>query len=280
MRKKISLAHSPDSDDAFMFYALAEGKIDDRGFEFVHELSDIETLNQRTRRGELDVSAVSFHAYPDVADRYALLPHGASFGDGYGPVVVSARPATKGDLAEVVVAIPGEKTSAALALQLWRPGTRTVVIPFDEILPGVRDGRLAAGVIIHEGQLTYTEEGLHAVVDLGAWWHEETGLPLPLGGNVIRKALGPETIRTVSAVRGDSIAYGLAHREDALSYAMRFARDLDRAQADRFVGMYVNEWTRGYGERGRRAIELFLGRAAAAGLVAPVSVEFAGEPIC
>ena len=155
-----------------------------------------------------------------------------------------------------------------------------MVIPFDEILPGVREGRLAAGVIIHEGQLTYTEEGLHAVVDLGAWWREETGFPLPLGGNVIRKALGPETIQTVSAVLGDSIAYGLAHREDALSYAMRFARNLDRAQADRFVGMYVNEWTRGYGERGRRAIEVFLGRAAAAGLVAPVSVEFAGEPIC
>jgi len=277
MRQKISLAHSPDSDDAFMFYALAEGKIDDGGFDFVHELSDIETLNQRTARGELDVSAVSFHAYPEIAADYALLPHGASFGDGYGPVVVSARPMGKEDLASAVVAIPGAKTSAALALQLWRPCTRTTVVPFDEILLRVREGRFPAGIIIHEGQLTYAEEGLHAVVDLGAWWREETGLPLPLGGNVIRKALGGKTMRAVSAVLGESITYGLAHREEALSYAMRFARDLDRSRADRFVGMYVNDWTRGYGEKGRRAIETFLGRAAAAGLVPPVAVEFAGE---
>jgi 1,4-dihydroxy-6-naphthoate synthase len=274
MRQKISLAHSPDSDDAFMFYALAEGKIDDGGFDFVHELSDIETLNQRTSRGELDVSAVSFHAYPDIAADYALLPHGASFGDGYGPVVVSARPMTREELASEVVAIPGRKTSAALALELWRPGTRTTIVPFDEILPAVREGRLAAGVIIHEGQLTYAEEGLHAVVDLGAWWREETGLPLPLGGNVIRKALGEGTMRAVSSVLGESIAYGLDHREEALSYAMRFARDLDRSRADRFVAMYVNDWTRGYGEKGRRAVETFLGRAAAAGLVPPVAIEF------
>jgi len=275
MRQKISLAHSPDSDDAFMFYALAEGKIDDGGFDFVHELSDIETLNQRTSRGELDVSAVSFHAYPDIAAEYALLPHGASFGDGYGPVVVSARPMAKADIASEVVAIPGKKTSAALALELWRPGTATAVVPFDEILPAVREGRFAAGVIIHEGQLTYAEEGLHAVVDLGAWWLGETGLPLPLGGNVIRKALGAETMRAVSTVLGESISYGLDHREEALSYAMRFARDLDRSRANRFVAMYVNDWTRGYGEKGRRAIETFLGRAAAAGLVAPVEIEFA-----
>jgi len=277
MKQKISLAHSPDSDDAFMFFALAEGKIDDRGFEFVHELSDIETLNQRTRRGELDVSAISFHAYPDVAAAYALLPHGASFGDGYGPVVVARRPLAPEDLDRATVAIPGEKTSAALALQLWRPGTRTTVVPFDEILPRVKDGALEAGVIIHEGQLTYASEGLHRVVDLGAWWQGETGFPLPLGGNVIRKALGPETVRAVAGVLGESIAYGLSHREEALDYAMRFARDLDRERADRFVGMYVNDWTRGYGERGRRAIELFLGRAAEAGLVPRVAVEFAGE---
>jgi len=275
MRQKISLAHSPDSDDAFMFYALAEGKIDDGGFDFVHELSDIETLNQRTSRGELDVSAVSFHAYPDIAADYALLPHGASFGDGYGPVVVSARPMGKTDIGSEVVAIPGKKTSAALALELWRPGTATAVVPFDEILPAVREGRFVAGVIIHEGQLTYAEEGLHAVVDLGAWWLGETGLPLPLGGNVIRKALGAETMRAVSTVLGESISYGLDHREEALSYAMRFARDLDRSRANRFVAMYVNDWTRGYGEKGRRAIETFLGRAAAAGLVAPVVIEFA-----
>ena len=277
MKQRISLAHSPDSDDAFMFYALAEGKIDDRGFEFVHELADIETLNRRTRRGELDVSAISFHAYPEIAAAYALLPHGASFGDGYGPVVVSARPLGREDLGDAVVAIPGEKTSAALALRLWRPETRTSVVPFDEIQPAVRDGRFAAGVIIHEGQLTYADEGLHAVVDLGAWWRGETGLPLPLGGNVIRKALGAETMRAVAAVLGESIAYGLDHREEALSYAMRFARDLDRGRADRFVAMYVNDWTRGYGERGRQAVELFLARAAAAGFVPPVSVEFAGE---
>lgn len=277
MKQKITLAHSPDSDDAFMFWALAEGKIDDRGFEFVHELSDIETLNQRTLRGELDVSAISFHAYPDVADGYALLPHGASFGDGYGPVVVAARALSPSDLDDRVVAIPGEKTSAALALRLWRPGVRTTVVPFDRILPGVRAGELAAGVIIHEGQLTYAEEGLHAVVDLGAWWRERTGLPLPLGGNVIRKALGAGTMRAVSGVLGESIEYGLAHRDEALSYAMRFARDLDRDKADRFVGMYVNDWTRGYGEKGRRAVELFLGEAAAAGLVPRVRVEFAGE---
>ena len=277
MKQKITLAHSPDSDDAFMFWALAEGKVDDRGFEFVHELSDIETLNQRTRRGELDVSAISFHAYPDVADRYALLPHGASFGDGYGPVVVADRALSPADLDGRVVAIPGAKTSAALALQLWRPGLRTAVVPFDEILPRVRAGELAAGVIIHEGQLTYAEEGLHAVVDLGAWWRERTGLPLPLGGNVIRKALGPGTMRAVSGVLGESIEYGLAHRDEALSYAMRFARDLDRSRADRFVGMYVNDWTRGYGEKGRKAIELFLGEAADAGLVPRVRLEFAGE---
>ena len=277
MKPKISLAHSPDSDDAFMFFALAEGKIDDRGFEFVHELSDIETLNQRTRRGELDVSAISFHAYPDVAAAYALLPHGASFGDGYGPVVVARRPLAAAELDRIEIAIPGEKTSAALALRLWRPGVATTVVPFDRILPAVRAGELDAGVIIHEGQLTYASEGLHAVVDLGEWWRRETGYPLPLGGNVIRKALGADTVRAVSAVLGESIAYGLAHREEALDYAMRFARDLDREKADRFVGMYVNEWTRGYGERGRRAIELFLGRAADAGLVPRVPVEFAGE---
>jgi 1,4-dihydroxy-6-naphthoate synthase len=274
MRRRITLAHSPDSDDAFMFYALAEGKIDDGGLEFVHELSDIETLNRRASRGELDVTAVSFHAYPSIAHRYALLPHGASFGDGYGPVVVSSRPMGRADLEGAVVAIPGEKTSAALALQLWRPGTRTAVVRFDEILDAVRRGDFEAGVIIHEGQLTYAREGLRAVVDLGKWWKEETGLPLPLGGNVARKDLGPETLRIVSRVLGESIAYGLDHREEALSYALRYGRGLDRSQADRFVSMYVNDWTRAYGEAGRRAVELFLSRAAQAGLVPQTAVEF------
>ena len=277
MRKTISVAHSPDSDDAFMFYALAEKKIDDRGIEFVHELSDIETLNRRTENGELDVSAISFHAYPGVAERYALLPHGASFGDGYGPVVVAARPLSKGDLEGVRVAIPGARTSAALALQLWRPGTATTTLPFDAILPAVRSGEVEAGVIIHEGQLTYRSEGLFPVVDLGQWWKQETGLPLPLGGNVIRKDLGEDTIRRVSAALGESIEFALSHRSDALDYAMKFARDLDREKADRFVSMYVNDWTRGYGARGRLAVETFLGRAARAGLVRDVRVEFAGD---
>lgn len=274
MKRTITLAHSPDSDDAFMFFAIAEGRIDTGELEFVHELSDIETLNRRAQRGELDVTAISFHAYPEIAERYALLPHGASFGDGYGPVVVSRRPRRREDLDGVVVAIPGEKTSAALALQLWRPGTKTAVVPFDRILPDVRAGRFEAGVIIHEGQLTYAAEGLSAVVDLGTWWKEETGLPLPLGGNVIRRDLGAETIREVSRCLGESIDYALGHREEALSYALRFARDLDRAQADRFVAMYVNDWTRGYGEAGRRAVEEFLSRAARAGLVPPTEVEF------
>ncbi len=274
MKRRITLAHSPDSDDAFMFYAIAEGRIDTGDLEFVHVLSDIETLNRRAREGELDVTAISFHAYPEIAERYALLPHGASFGDGYGPVVVSARPRRPEELDAVVVAIPGEKTSAALALQLWRPGTRTTVLPFDEILPAVRAGRAEAGVIIHEGQLTYAAEGLSAVVDLGQWWKAETGLPLPLGGNVVRKDLGTETIRAVSRLLGESIAYGLDHREEALSFALRYARDLDRSQADRFVAMYVNDWTRGYGEAGRRAVREFLSRAAAAGLVRPTTVEF------
>ena len=277
MTKTISVAHSPDSDDAFMFYALAEKKIDTRGIDFLHELSDIETLNRRTKNGELDVSAISFHAYPDVAQRYALLPHGASFGDGYGPVVVAARPLAREDLEGMRVAIPGEKTSAALALQLWRPGTETTTLPFDEILPAVRAGAVEAGVLIHEGQLTYRQEGLIPVVDLGAWWKQETGLPLPLGGNVIRKDLGPETIQTVSTVLGDSIEYALAHRQDALDYAMTFARDLDRARADRFVSMYVNDWTRAYGERGRLAVRTFLERAATAGLVPKVEIEFEGD---
>jgi len=274
---KILLAHSPDSDDAFMFYAIAESKIDRRGLEFVHELSDIETLNRRAERGELDVTAISFRAYPDVCGRYALLPHGASFGDGYGPVVVARRPMTRGDLDGVTVAIPGEKTSAALALQLWRPRTATTVLPFDRILPAVAAGQVEVGVLIHEGQLTFRDEGLVAVEDLGRWWKEETGLPLPLGGNVVRKDLGAELIGRISAVLGESIAYGLDHRAEALDHAMKYARDLNRDKADRFVGMYVNGWTRSYGEAGRRAVELFLSRAAEAGLVPPVRVEFAGE---
>ena len=277
---RITVAHSPDSDDAFMFYALAEGRVDTEGLTFQHELSDIESLNRRAASGELAVTAVSFHAYAFLADRYLLLPHGASFGDGYGPVLVSRRPMTREEIASggVVVASPGARTTAALSLALWAPGVSTAIRPFDTILEGVRDGVIEAGVLIHEGQLTFAEEGLTEVVDLGRWWKSEIGLPLPLGGNVVRRDLGPERIGRVSRALSRSIEYGLAHREDALAHAMRYARGLDPAKADRFVGMYVNEWTRAYGPEGRRAVQLLLDRAHAAGLVPKVTAEYAEEP--
>jgi 1,4-dihydroxy-6-naphthoate synthase len=282
----ITVAHSPDSDDAFMFYALAEGRVDTEGLAFRHELSDIESLNRRAMAGELAVTAVSFHAYAHLADRYLLLPHGASFGDGYGPVVVSRNESRGGvsrgpvsrdaiDSGEIVVASPGALTTAALALRLWAPGARTEEMPFDRIQDAVKSGDAAAGVLIHEGQLTYEEEGLRAVVDLGRWWKEETTLPLPLGGNVVRRDLGADRIGRISRVLSRSIEYGLAHREDALDHAMRYARGLDRSKADRFVGMYVNAWTRGYGERGRQAVQALLDRAHAAGAVPPVTAEYA-----
>jgi 1,4-dihydroxy-6-naphthoate synthase len=273
----IRLAHSPDSDDAFMFYALAEGCVDTEGLTFAHELSDIETLNRRALAGELAVTAVSFHAYAYLADRYVLLPHGASFGDGYGPVVVVRQPMTRAQISggEVVVASPGARTTAHLALCLWAPGVRTVLRPFDEILEAVRDGTLESGLLIHEGQLTFGEEGLVEVVDLGRWWKQETGLPLPLGGNVVRRDLGSDRIARISRAISRSIEYGLAHRDAALGHAMRYARGLDPAQADRFVGMYVNDWTRGYGPEGRRAVQLLLDRAHAAGLVPAVTAEYA-----
>ncbi len=273
----ITVAHSPDSDDAFMFYALAEGRVDTEGLSFRHELSDIESLNRRALAGELAVTAVSFHAYAFLADRYLLLPHGASFGDGYGPVVVSSAPVAREHVASgrVRVASPGDRTTAALALRLWAPGAETVPVPFDRIQEAVLEGRFDAGLLIHEGQLTFREDGLVEVVDLGRWWKEETGLPLPLGGNVIRRDLGPERIARVSRSLSRSIEYGLAHREPALDYAMRYARGLDRRKADRFVGMYVNAWTRGYGEAGRRAVQLLLDRAHAAGLTPKVTAEYA-----
>ncbi|HXM78927.1 MAG TPA: MqnA/MqnD/SBP family protein [Thermoanaerobaculia bacterium] len=278
--ERIRVAHSPDSDDAFMFYALAEGRVDTEGLAFDHELADIESLNRRALSGELAVTAVSFHAYAFLADRYLLLPHGASFGDGYGPVVVSRRPVTREEIAsgKVRVASPGARTTAALALSLWAPGARTVIRPFDTILEGVRDGGLEAGVLIHEGQLTFEEEGLAAVVDLGQWWKAETGLPLPLGGNVVRRDLGPDRVARISRALSRSIEYGLSHREAALAHAMRYSRGLDPARADRFVSMYVNEWTRGYGPEGRRAVQLLLDRAHGAGLVPAVTAEYAPEP--
>ncbi|HTR03127.1 MAG TPA: MqnA/MqnD/SBP family protein [Thermoanaerobaculia bacterium] len=276
----ITVAHSPDSDDAFMFYALAEGRVDTEGLAFVHELSDIESLNRRAMAGELAVTAVSFHAYAHLADRYLLLPHGASFGDGYGPVVVARSSVSRADVdaGKVHVASPGERTTAALALRLWAPGAVTESMPFDRISDAVRGGRFGAGLLIHEGQLTFRDEGFAEVVDLGRWWKEETGLPLPLGGNVVRRDLGADRIGRISRALSRSIEYGLAHREAALDHAMRYARGLDRNEADRFVGMYVNAWTRGYGPEGRRAVQLLLDRAHAAGLTPRVTAEYAPEP--
>jgi 1,4-dihydroxy-6-naphthoate synthase len=273
----ITVAHSPDSDDAFMFYALAEGRVETEGLTFTHELADIESLNRRALAGELAVTAVSFHAYAYLADRYVLLPHGASFGDGYGPVVVARRPLAREEIARgsVPVGSPGKLTTAALALALWAPGARTEVRSFNAISGEVLNGSLPAGLLIHEGQLNFREEGLTEVVDLGRWWKEETGLPLPLGGNVVRRDLGKERIARVSRALSRSIEYGLAHREAALTHAMRYARGLDRSRADRFVGMYVNDRTRSYGPEERRAVQTLLDRAHAAGLTPAVKAEYA-----
>jgi 1,4-dihydroxy-6-naphthoate synthase len=276
----ITVAHSPDSDDAFMFYALAEGCVDTEGLSFVHELSDIESLNRRAMAGELAVTAVSFHAYAHLAERYLLLPHGASFGDGYGPVVVAREPVAREAIAAgaIPVASPGPWTTAALALKLWAPGVVTRPMPFDRIGEAVLAGEMAAGLLIHEGQLTFQEEGLSEVVDLGRWWKEQTGLPLPLGGNVVRRDLGADRIGRISRALSRSIEYGLAHRGAALDHAMRYARGLDRERADQFVGMYVNSWTQGYGEAGRRAVQALLDRAHEAGLTPRVRAEYAPEP--
>jgi 1,4-dihydroxy-6-naphthoate synthase len=271
----IHVAHSPDSDDAFMFYALASGKIDTEGLTYVHELQDIETLNQRAMRGELEVTAVSIHAYAYLSDRYALLPHGASMGDRYGPRLVARAPMTRAELRGKRVAIPGMLTSAYLALRLFEPSFEPVVTPFDQIEDAVIDGKVDVGLLIHEGQLTFGERGLHLIQDMGEWWFGETGLPLPLGGNVVRKDLGEDLTRMISRHLRDSIAYGLQHRKGALDHAMRYARGLDRSKADAFVGMYVNDWTLDYGDRGRHAVELFLQRGADAGIITgPVTVEF------
>jgi 1,4-dihydroxy-6-naphthoate synthase len=272
MPQRITVAHSPDADDAFMFYALATGKIGDPDLEFVHVLQDIQTLNERAFRGEYEVSAVSFHAYAYLSERYALLPHGASMGDGYGPMIVAREPMSPETLRGKRIAVPGKLTTAVLALGLWRPGLDQVVVPFDQIPDAVLARRVDAGLIIHEGQVTFRKQGLHKIIDLGEWWGAETGLPLPLGGNAIRKDLGVDLMRRVSRLLRESIQYGLAHREDALSHAMRYGRDLDRPLTDRFVGMYVNDWTLDYGARGREAVRLLLQRGHAAGIL-PQSVE-------
>ncbi|MBW8770775.1 MAG: ABC transporter substrate-binding protein [Gemmatimonadetes bacterium] len=271
----IHVAHSPDSDDAFMFYALAAGKIDTEGLTYVHELQDIESLNQRAMRGELEVTAVSIHAYAYLSDRYSLLPHGASMGDRYGPRLVAREPADRSEVKGKRIAIPGPLTSAYLALQLYEPDFTPVFTPFDAIEDAVVNGEVDMGLLIHEGQLTFAERGLHLVADMGEWWFQETGLPLPLGGNVVRKDLGPDLTQKISRHLRDSIAYGLQHRVGALDHAMQYARGLDRSKADTFVGMYVNDWTLDYGDRGRQAVRLFLQRGVEAGLVKkPVTVEF------
>ena len=264
----ITLAHSPDSDDAFMFYALATNKIETRNIEFDHVLKDIQTLNEEARRGTYDVTAISFHAYAYVADKYALLPHGASIGDNYGPVVISHDEMDASELSNVTVAVPGTLTSAFLALRIFNPDFKYEVVPFDQIIEAVNEGQCDAGLLIHEGQLFYHNLGLHKVLDLGEWWHEHTGgLPLPMGGNAIRRDLGKETISEVSDLLKESIRYSLDNREDALQYALQFARDMDPALADRFVSMWVNELTLDYGERGREAVRRLLAEGHERGII-------------
>lgn len=265
-QRTLTLGHSPDPDDAFMFFGLAKDRIPAHGFRFEHILQDIQTLNERATRGELDISAISIHAYAYVCDQYALLPSGASMGDGYGPMLVAKQPFTREEVARKKIAVPGTMTSAFLALQLWlgKPAKEFnyVVVPFDQIFAAVKSGQADVGLIIHEGQLTYRNEGLVVCEDLGVWWgRENDGLPLPLGGNVIHKRFAPDVRRTVSGILTDSIQYSLDHRPEAVQHALQYARDMGRDLADKFVGMYVNHWTLDYGDRGRESIRRFLGRA-------------------
>jgi 1,4-dihydroxy-6-naphthoate synthase len=289
---RFMLGHSPDPDDAFMFYAMAENKIDLRGYRFEHRLEDIQTLNERALRGELHISAISIHAYAHVASKYALLPCGASMGDGYGPIVVRKHttPNVQGStlnadslvdsaarefLAGKKVAVPGKMTSAFLALQLFLGEFDYLVVPFDQIFDAVRTGRADVGLIIHEGQLTYASSGFEKIVDLGEWWKEKTGLPLPLGGNVLRKDIPPAIRRDLSEIIRESIGYGLAHRDEAVRHSLPYARDMDAKLVGKFIGMYVNEFTRDYGELGRAAIRKFLTEAHDKGYIdVPVEVEF------
>jgi len=280
-----TLGHSPDPDDAFMFYAMAKGKIDTHGYCFQHILQDIQTLNERAARGELHISAISIAAYAYVLDKYALLPCGASMGDGYGPMLIAA---SRGDLPENAtdpqikawlrgkrIAVPGLMTSAYLALRLYLGECETVVVPFDQIFDHVRRGESPVGLIIHEGQLTYARDGFQKLRDLGEWWKASTGLPLPLGGNVIRKDIAPPVRKEIAKILEESVRYGLRHRADGVAHSMPHARDMDAAMADKFIGMYVNDYTLDYGATGRKAISLFLQRAAEAGLIpAPVELEF------
>jgi 1,4-dihydroxy-6-naphthoate synthase len=273
--QKITVAHSPDSDDAFMFYGLATNKLDTGDLAFTHVLKDIQTLNEEAMRGTYDVTAISFHAYAYIADKYVLLPHGASIGENYGPVVVSREPVKAEQLSSLKIAVPGTLTSAFLTLRIFNPDFEYEVVPFDRIIDAVQEGRCDAGLLIHEGQLFYESIGLHKVLDLGEWWHKRTGLPLPMGGNAIRRDLGPNLIREVSKTLRESIRYALDNREDALQYAMQFARDMDMELADRFVAMWVNDLTLEYTERGREAVARLLAEGFERGIIPNnVAVEF------
>ena len=277
--REITVAHSPDSDDAFMFYGMATHKVRVPGVKFTHTLCDIETLNRKALEGFYDITAISFHAYPYLQDKYALMPSGGSVGEGYGPMIVAPRLIPKDELRGVTIAVPGTMTTAYLALKLYLPEATTEVVPFDQIIPRVLEGKYDAGLIIHEGQLTFDRAGLHRIVDMGKWWREKTGMPLPLGGNAIRRELGEELINASCQALYDSIQYALEHREEALQYAMQFARDLELQMIDKFVGMYVNERTLDYGKDGREAIVKFLDMGYAAGIIPnKPNVEFVPVP--
>jgi 5,8-dihydroxy-2-naphthoate synthase len=277
--REISVAHSPDSDDAFMFYGMATNKVRLPGVKFTHTLGDIESLNRKAMEGFYDITAISFHAYPYIQNKYALMPSGGSVGEGYGPMIVASRNIPLEEIVRCKIAVPGTMTTAYLALKLFAPEIETEVVAFDEIIPKILDGTYEAGLIIHEGQLTFNKSGLHKIVDMGRWWREQTGLPLPLGGNAIRRDLGLELMSHCCKALRNSIQYALDHREEALQYALQFARDLEPQMADKFIGMYVNERTLDYGQDGRKAIVELLGRGYEAGII-PYGprVEFAGEP--
>jgi 1,4-dihydroxy-6-naphthoate synthase len=273
--KTITVAHSPDSDDAFMFYGLATNKLETEGIKFEHTLKDIQSLNEDAKNGVYDVTAISFHAYAYVADKYALLPHGASIGDKYGPIVVAREPRSADEIGQMKIAVPGELTSAYLALRLFNKDFQHIVVPFDQIIDAVQKGEADAGLLIHEGQLFYKEKGLDKVLDLGEWWHEKTGLPLPMGGNAIRRDLGPEMMKRVSRHLHESIIYSMENREDALQYALQFARDMAQEMADRFIAMWVNDLTLDYGTRGKQAVKMLLSEGHKAGVIPhEVQVDF------
>ena len=273
--RTITVAHSPDSDDAFMFYGLATNKLETEGLKFEHTLKDIQTLNEDAKNGVYDVTAISFHAYAYVSDKYALLPHGASIGDKYGPIVVAKEPRDPSEIGEMKIAIPGELTSAFLALRLYNKDFKYIVVPFDQVIDAVQTGKADAGLLIHEGQLFYKQMGLDKVLDLGEWWHERTGLPLPMGGNAIKRELGEDLMKQVSKHLHRSIVYSMENREDALQYAMQFARDMAPELADRFVAMWVNDLTLDYGERGREGVRRLLTEGYEAGLIPnKVNIDF------